>query len=138
MLVGLSLPTGDNEVSSDRADPSFRLSSSHTLSDTLSFGYNAGMAWETEESGSGNRSTLSSYIYTAVLGIGISERLGSYVELFGAIPASARGGPRNSVDGGVTYLLRDNVQLDGFVGLGLSDDADDWFVGGGVMVRFPD
>lgn len=52
--------------------------------------------------------------------------------------ASASGGPSNSFDGGFTYLLRDDLQVDASAGVGLSDDADDWFVGLGLSLRFPD
>ena len=38
LLAGVSLPVGKEQFSSGRADPSFRLSLSHTLSDRLSFG----------------------------------------------------------------------------------------------------
>ena len=64
------------------------------------------------------------------------ERWGAYVELFGEIPANATGRPRNSFDAGVTYLLHPKLQLDTAAGFGLSEDADDWFVGIGVSVRF--
>ncbi|MBI2435836.1 MAG: transporter, partial [Candidatus Hydrogenedentes bacterium] len=47
------------------------------------------------------------------------------------------GGPAHSLDGGFTFLLRENIQWDLFVGVGLSDDADDWFVGTGLCFRFP-
>jgi len=136
-LFGLSLPTGDGDVSSDGFDPSFRLCASHTLSDSLSLGYNLGMAWETEADSSGQDDTLSSYQYTAALGIGVSDRLGTFVELFGDIPASARGGPAHSIDGGLTYLLRENLQVDLSAGVGLSSEADDWILGLGVSARFP-
>ena len=49
-----------------------------------------------------------------------------------------RGGPAHSGNGGVTCLLRENVQLDATLGIGASDDADDWFLGVGVSVLFPD
>jgi len=132
LLAAVSLPTGADEFSSDELDPSFRISASHGLSERLAIGYNAGLAW-TSESGA----TLSSYLYTAALGIGVTDRLGAFVELFGELPASAPGRPANSVDGGLTYLLRDNIQVDLAGGIGLSSAADDWFVGLGISVRFP-
>ena len=71
------------------------------------------------------------------MGMGVSDRVGAFVEVFGDIPLNANGGPKNSLDGGLTYLLRDNLQLDAAVGVGISDDADNWFVGLGITVRFP-
>ncbi len=46
LLLGTSVPIGDDELTSDRFHPSFRLSLSHTLNDRLSLGYNLGMACE--------------------------------------------------------------------------------------------
>lgn len=136
LLLATSLPVGEEGFSSERSDPSFRLSLGHSLSDRLSFGYNLGMRLETGEEVD-DRDTLSFLVYTAALGISLSDRLGAFVELFGDLPASAPGGPANSFDGGFTYLLRDNLQLDLAAGVGLSDAAADWFLGLGVSFRLP-
>ena len=137
LLVGASLPTGADDFSSERVDPSFRFSLSHTLTERLGLGYNLGASWESAEDDGGERDTLSSVNYTVALGIGLSERFGAFVELYGDVPASAPDGPANAFDGGFTWLLRNNLQLDVAGGLGLSDDADDWFAGAGVSVRLP-
>ena len=137
LLAGVSLPVGKDPFPSGRADPTFRFSLSHTLSDRLSFGYNLGATWESTLDETNDRDTLSLFNYTVVLGIGLTERAGLFVEAFGDIPFNAQGGPRNSLDGGFTYLIRDNLQFDGFVGVGLSDSADDWLVGLGFTARFP-
>ncbi|MCH8321343.1 MAG: transporter [Acidobacteria bacterium] len=126
LLAGLSLPVGKDSFSSGRADPSFRLSLSHTLSDRLSFGYNLGATWESTLDETNDLDTLSLFNYTAVLGIGLSDRAGLFAEVFGDIPFNAKGGPRHSFDGGLTYLIRHNLQIDGAAGVGLSESADDW------------
>ena len=132
LLAAVSIPSGSDEFSSDEVDPAFQFSASHGLTERLAIGYNAGMFW-TSESGA----TLSSFLYTAALGIGVTDRLGAFVELFGEVPASASGRPANSFDGGLTYLLRHNIQVDLSGGVGLSSAADDWFVGLGISARFP-
>lgn len=137
LLVGVSVPVGKTGISSEEWDPSFRFSFAHTLSESLSLGYNLGMAWESAQLQGGGDTTLSNFQYTAALGIGISDKLGAFVELFGDIPMSATGGASNSVDGGFTYLLLDNLQLDVASGFGISNTADDWFLGVGVSWRFP-
>lgn len=137
LLAGVTLPVGDDAFSSRRADPSFRLSLAHTLSDRLALGYNVGMEWESGLDVSGDRDTLSRYLCTLALGLGLTERLGTFVEVFGDIAGSAEGPPAHSFDGGFTYLLRPNLQLDLSSGVGLSSGADDWFVGAGVSFRFP-
>ncbi len=131
LMGGVSIPSGSDGVSRNEIDPSFRFAFSHTLSEIFSLGYNLGAEWATEDD-----STESSFVYTAALGMGLSEKLGSYIEFFGDIGMSASG-VAHSFDGGFTYLLRENLQLDLFAGVGLSDDAEDWFTGSGVSFRFP-
>jgi hypothetical protein len=38
--------------------------------------------------------------------------------------------------GGFTFLVSDNIQWDIRGGVGLNDEADDYFVGTGLSVRF--
>ena len=135
LLGGVSLPVGSDEFSSGRADPDFRVSLSHTLSDRLSLGYNLGASWPSAGEETSDR--LSLFLYTAALGISLSERAGMFLELFGDIPIGVDDGEAaHSFDGGFTYLLRDNVQLDAAGGVEISESADDWFVGLGISVRF--
>ena len=135
LLGGTSLPVGGEEFSSGRADPTFRVCLSHTLSDRVSFGYNLGASWESNLEASSDRFSL--FNYTAALGIGLSEQAGMFLELFGDIPIDVDDVAAHSFDGGITYLLRDNVQLDAAGGVGISNGADDWFVGLGISLRFP-
>lgn len=137
LLAHLSLPSGADRHSTERADPSFRFLFSNTLSEEASLSYNLGAAWETGEDNFGGRDTLSVFQYTVSLGRSLTDRLGMYVELFGDIPMSVDAKPAHSIDGGFTYLLADNFQLDVSTGAGLSEAAEDWFVGAGVSYRFP-
>ena len=137
LLLSTSLPTGSDEITSERADPELRLSCSHTLSDSTGLGYNLGVAWGSEPRTGGGSVTRSSYFYTLALGRSLTERLGTFLELFGEIPASAPGGPVHAWDGGFTYLLRDHLQLDVSAGVGLSAAADRWFTGAGISLRLP-
>ncbi len=137
LLFGTSVPVGDDELTSDRYDPSFRFLFSNTLSDTVGIGYNVGMFWETGTGDDGSLSTVSSFDYTLSLGFGVGARSGVFVELFGDVPASASGDPSASFDTGLTFQIRPRVQFDIAAGIGLTDNADDWFVGIGLSTRFP-
>ena len=138
LLASTSVPSGDDAFTSDRFDPALRLALAHTLSERVSLGYNLGLAFASEVGEDGERDTVSSAFYTVALGFSLSERWGAFVELYGDIPASAGGGPANAFDGGITYLVRENLQLDLAVGAGLSDAADDFFIGLGLSVRWPE
>jgi hypothetical protein len=136
ILTGTSLPTGQAPLSSERFDPSIRLACSHTLTETLGLGYNLTGLWSTEEDARGDRDTTASIAYSVVLGIALSERTGTFVEFFGDAPTGS-GKPANSLDAGLTYLLAHNLQLDVLGGVSLSEAADDWFIGAGVVCRVP-
>ncbi len=133
LLAGLSLPVGDEELTSDEYEPAVRLAFAHTLSNRLGLAYNLG-AERSHDEGEG----FTRFLYTVALGAGFTDRIGAFVEVFGEEPESgAPGGSQVSLDGGVTYLVRPNLQLDAYAGAGLPDDAPDWLAGLGVSVRWP-
>ena len=137
-LAGLTLSTGKNAFSSEREDPSFQFLFSNTLTESISIGYNLGMVWKTVEGKSGGgRDTLSSFQYAVSVGVEITDRLGAFAESFGNVPIRANGNPAHSFDTGFTYKVHNNIQLDASSGVGLSDDADDWFIGAGISFRTP-
>lgn len=137
-LASLSMPTGEKAFSSERKDPSFRFLFSHSLTDRLSLGTNLGIAWSTKPNVSERGlNTLSVFQYTTSLGIGLTDKLGSYLEFFGDMPMSDKGNPAHTFNGGFTYLLKDQLQFDVSAGFGLSQSADDWFVGTGVSFAIP-
>lgn len=72
---------------------------------------------------------------SVALGYGATDRLGFFIEVFGDLGLSAETSS-TSLDGGVTWPFSDDSQLDLFAGVGLDDDADDWFVGIGYSLRF--
>ena len=132
LLVSLSLPVGESALSSDRINPSFRFLMAHTLTDRLALGYNVGVAWATEEP---DQSRRAAFEYTATLALGLLEDAGVFAEVYGAVPSDED--DVHSFDAGVTWLLRQNLQLDAAGGLGLSEAADDWFLGIGCSYRYP-
>jgi hypothetical protein len=136
-LIGtLTLPTGNAGFGSPRADPTVLLAFANTLTDRLGVGYNLGASWSTEGA-TGGQATLLDILYTVSLGVGVAERAGVFIELFGSVATEPDRGNRHTVDGGVTYRVRDNLQFDLSGGLGVNQGAADWFLGAGVAVRLP-
>jgi hypothetical protein len=128
---------GEDGVSSGRADPSARLALARDLSPALGLGVNLGLARTSAESPSGRTRTETDAVYSVALGLGLAPRWGAFVEAFGEVGLTdGAEGPRHALDGGVTWLLRDHVQLDAFAGAGISSAADDWFAGAGLSVRW--
>jgi len=67
-----------------------------------------------------------------------TKRLGQYTELFTIVPCGANSGAltQHYLDGGFTYLITDNFQLDIRAGVGLNRAADDFFAGTGFGIRY--
>jgi len=109
-LSHLILPTGSKGLTSDKFGTINKLSISHKLSDKLGLGYNVG--YDNMGKGEGD------FTYSAALGIGLGEKFGTYVELYGEYAEFSSWG--SNFDSGLTYLVRDNLQLDASFGLGLN------------------
>lgn len=125
----LSLPVGSDDFSSDEVDPGAGLAWSYALD--AGPGLFGTVVANSVTSGDERETQLG----TAVgLAHALSERIGSYVEYFSIHSDSADSA--HSIDGGLTYLVNRDVQLDIYAGGGLNDEADDFFIGSGVAWRF--
>lgn len=70
-------------------------------------------------------------------GYTLTDRLGAYTEWFAFFPSGADADPtQHYLDGGFTYLVTDDFQLDIRAGKGLSGGSDDYFLGSGASIRF--
>jgi len=127
-LGGVFLPfTASKDLKSPNTGADFRFSLAHTISNTFSVGYNIGVGWD-------GVNPDAVYLYTLSLGIAITDKLGTYLEIYGDMPENTEAG--HSFDGGITYLVSRNVQLDILGGTGLNTNQD-FFVAGGVSFRIP-
>lgn len=106
--------------------PEFRFTMQHSLSPKLSLSYNLGAEWDGE-------TPDPAFIYTLTGGYAITEKLGSYLELYGFVPQ--KNSPDHRIDAGFTYLVKNNMQWDVSGGLGFSNNSPDYFVGLGFSFR---
>lgn len=137
----VALPTGETPFQRRRADPAVRLAFANALSDAVGVGYNVGVEWNTDcdpnIADACVNKAFADALYTVAFGFALSERVGAFAEGFGTLGLNEGGESRHAVDGGFTLLVRDNLQLDVSGGVGLNDEAGDWFLGAGVAVRIP-
>jgi hypothetical protein len=71
------------------------------------------------------------------LGYKLTEKWGAYIEYFGFVPASDDGPNASFFDGGFTYLVTNDLQLDARAGVGVFNaDSPDYFTGVGVSWRW--
>ena len=137
VIATLYVPVGDSEFRAGGVDPEIRAALAHDLGGQFSLGYNLGAAWVTETDAAGTERTRASGLYTLALGRTIADRVGAFVEGFGRIPFHDAGTAWHALDGGLTFAVMPNVQLDMSVGVGLDRDATDWFLGLGISGRLP-
>ena len=133
VLASTSLPTGSSLVSQDKLQPEMRLAVSWDLSERLALGTNVFYAY-------GNDVIADERFHqagaTLTLGVALADRWGAYGEYFGAYTV-VRDGPREDyVNGGITFLVERDLQLDARVGYGLNGLDDDFFFGFGSAVRW--
>lgn len=78
------------------------------------------------------------YAQSFSFGYSLTDKLGAYTEWFAFFPSGADTvTPTHYFDGGFTYSVTNNFQLDIRGGVGLNEAADDFFTGAGFVIRMP-
>jgi Putative MetA-pathway of phenol degradation len=123
----LALPkAASKDYKADFVAPLFRFVMQHTISNKLSLSYNIGAEWDGID-------PEETFIYTLTAGYSFTEKLGGYIESYGFVPQIASS--RHLLDGGLTYLIKNNVMLDVSGGFGLTPETQNWFAGLGFSFR---
>ena len=131
VIGAITTPSGRAGVSSGDVDPEVVLLWAYDVTDSLAIAGNVGLAVPTDE---GDRFFQNSASLSAA--IAITDKLGGYVEYFGFYPNTEQSDAAHSVNGGFTYLIDNNFQIDVRIGTGLNEEADDFFTGIGFAWRF--
>jgi len=114
---------GDYEI--DQWAPNFLFATSQQLSDRLSFTTNWGASWN------GANATPQGN-YTANIAYAITPNLGVFFENYGNLQQSDFD---TFLDGGIAYLINNNLQLDLSSGFGKNEEVKDFFVSSGISWR---
>lgn len=131
LLVSTSIPEGDGELTGGEWVPEAKLALAWELTPRFSLSSNVNYAYLPD-----GDDRLHQLGATLSGGMGITGRLGAFLEWFGFSEETEDGPSTHYVDGGVTWLINDDLQVDARVGTGLNDADPDWFVGVGAGVRF--
>ncbi len=102
------------------------LAMQHTLSDKTSLGYNLGAGWD-------GFSAHATFLYTLAAGYSLTDTLTCFGEIYGFAPEDQTAW--HSVDGGFTLLTGRNLLVALWGGIGLTDDAPDYFAAAGFAFR---
>ena len=135
ILPQMTVPTGAERFSSDEVLPGFAWVYAWDFGDSIS---TAGSTRLNRSVDAGTGEPFTEWAQSWLIGFALSDRSNSYVEWFGTFPHSAdTAEPAYLFNGGLTYLITDNIQWDIRGGTGLNDAAEDYFFGTGLALRFP-
>ncbi len=136
LILQMTVPSGEKDSSANRVLPGVNfLYGWDVIEDCLSF---AGST-QANRSVDDSRHSYVEAAQSLTVGYSLTKKLGAYTEWFALFPTGAVApdfGPQHYFDGGFTYKVTDNFQLDIRAGVGLNRHAEDFFIGSGFAVRY--
>ncbi len=129
----LSIPTGSDAVTSDGVDPSGTILLDWNLSERFGALVNLGLG--STSLGKGDSRRAFQVEPTFSLNTSITERAGAFIEYYATISDEGVA-DEHGLDGGFTWLVNDDLQLDLSAGAGLNHAAPDFYVAMGASWRF--
>lgn len=136
IIIQGTVPTGAAAFTNTEVSAGFNLLCSWDLNDEWSLAGSTGMNTAFDELLIDSDGYVVGH-QSLSLGHSITDKVGSYLEYFGLYTFGRNSNyPANYIDGGFTYLVTNDVQLDCRLGVGLNDQADDLFSGAGLSFRF--
>jgi Putative MetA-pathway of phenol degradation len=133
LVPQMTVPTGSSEFTSDRVLPGANLLYGWDITDIWSFAGSTQYNRSVDDLGS----SYDEWAQSLTIGRGLTDQVGSYFEWFALVPEEAASvATEHYINGGLTYGWTDDVQMDVRIGKGLSDAADDYFVGAGLSLRY--
>jgi len=130
LLAGVDLPTGASGLGADGVQPAAVLALGFELAEGLALGSNLG--WAYVDLGNGR---LHQGVASLSIGYAIGTAISVYGEGYGLFPEYEGGGGDFYLNGGLTWALGLDVQLDGRVGVGLQEPSPNAFAGLGLSFR---
>jgi hypothetical protein len=133
IIPQMTVPTGGSAFTDNQVHPGVNFLYSWELSEDVSLGgstqYNSAIDGPTDR--------YSEWAQSITVGAALTDDTGMYAEWFAFFPHSAdMVKPAHYFNSGVTVRLSQDVQFDIRAGMGLNDEADDFFVGSGLSIRF--
>ncbi len=131
VIGAITVPSGSPSLSSGDVDPEVVLLWAYDVTDTLALAGNVGFALPSNNHGRFFQTSAS-----VSAGFTLTERVGAYAEYYGFYPNAEHTPAAHYVNGGFTYLINNDFQIDARIGVGLYEEADDFYVGFGFAMRF--
>ncbi len=133
LLGRVNLPSGTGPLAGNAVVPELALLTTFPLNDRVAIAVSLQGGVPEDEAGGGRY--LQGFFATS-LGFSLTDELGMFVECFGSGPDGTNGPFELAMDGGFTYLVNDDLQLDLAVLKGMSGSGLDWGMTVGVSARY--
>jgi len=130
LMAGADMPTGTSDVAANEVQPGARVLVDFKLTDRLVIGSNVGWTYLASDG-----EWFSQWSASLGGGYSISNSVSAFLEWYGLYPENRGGGASDYLDGGLTWLLKRNLQIDWRIGVGLQEPDPNWFMGVGVSFR---
>lgn len=133
LIPQMTVPAGTNGFSADEVLPGMNWVYAWEVNDVISTG---GSTQFNRAIDDGSSLSYTEWAQSWTVGYSLTDHVGAYTEWFAFLPHSAETAmPEHYFNGGVTYLISNDVQWDIRAGAGLNAAADDLFVGTGLTIR---
>lgn len=133
LLFSLNLPVGADFAKPDKAEPGFIWAADWSLPNGFGLATNLGVSAPYDST---LRERFADLFFAAALGRSVGPSTSLFIEVAGDKPPERNGNAEVFLDGGVTHLVNEDLQLDVSVIRGLNEDATDWAIGAGISLRF--
>lgn len=134
LVPQMTVPTGHKAFTEEKVLPGVNWLYGWDINDFLATG---GSTQFNSAIDGGTGKTYTEWAQSWTINYSLHDRVGAYTEWFAFFPHGADTElPQYYFDGGLTFLVNDDTQLDVRGGKGLNDAAADYFVGVGLSIRF--
>ena len=133
LMPFFKLPTGQDGVGNSAWEGGLSIPWAVTISERWSIGFTHVFGILQDQDGDGYQGEFSNSVS---LGRSVTDKLGAYVEFFGAVSNGDKVPWVGTFDMGLTYAVDENIQIDAGVNIGLTRSADDWNPFLGLTLRF--
>lgn len=128
-----TVPRGSSRFTSDEVLPGLNWLYGWDLTERLSMGGST----QCNKALDDDSRDFIEFAQSWTFGYSLTDRIGSYSEWFCLLPSGATTvKPEYYFDGGFTFRVTNNLQLDARGGIGLNTAAADYFLGSGAVMRF--
>ncbi len=133
LLFSADLEAGTKAFRPHKTQPGVNFASDFSLGDSYSLNTNLGVISASDPD---TETRFAQPFYTVVLWRSISSAASVFIEAFGTYPHQKGGEWQNLINGGLAYLVNDDLQLDVSLARGLTPETSDWTLATGISLRF--